>query len=368
KAHVHCVIIGLTLREDEPKEKRLFSYEKIDSEPKESGHAALSPYLFDAGSVQNRHLVVEEANQPLLDVKRVIIGSKPIDGGHFIFSESEAAEFLIAEPDAAPFMRPYIGSQEYLNGNPRQILALQSASPAQLKSMPKVMECIAAVRDYRLGKRLAKRKEGKELKSPGMSSLALAATPTLFHVNVIPELPFLVIPEVSSERRAYVPIGWLEPPTIPSNLVRIIENATLFDFALITSRMHMAWLRNVGGRLESRYRYSIGIVYNTFPWPEANDKAKDKLRSLAQAVLDARAAHPDSTLADLYDPDVMPPDLRRAHKALDEAVDRLYRAAAFASDRERVEHLFMLYEKLTADLLTGTKVTKKPRRTKKTLG
>jgi hypothetical protein len=365
---VHCVIIGLTLREDEPKEKRLFSYDEIDGEPKESRHAALSPYLFDASSVKNRHLVVEEENQPLTDVKRPKIGSKPIDGGYYIFSESEAAAFLTQEPAAKPFMRPFIGSQEYLNGNPRQILALATASPAQLKTMPNVMGCIAAVRDYRLGKRPAKRKEGNEPKSPGISSRALAETPTLFHVTVIPDSPFLVIPEVSSERRNYVPIGWLEPPTIPSNLVRVLENATLFDFALITSRMHMAWLRNIGGRLKSDYRYSIGIVYNTFPWPEANDKAKDKLRTLAQAVLDARAAHPDSTLADLYDPDVMPPDLRRAHRALDEAVDRLYRAAPFASDRERVEHLFMLYEKLTADLLTGTKTSKKPRRTKKLPG
>jgi hypothetical protein len=182
----------------------------------------------------------------------------------------------------------------------------------------------------------------------------MASTPTKFHVTVIPEGPFLVIPESSSERREYVPIGWLEPPTIPSNLVRIIGDADLWDFGLITSRMHMAWLRNIGGRLKSDYRYSIGIVYNPFPWPETPDqKNRNKVRSLAQAVLDVRMNHPESTLADLYDPEVMPNDLRKAHRELDEAVDRLYRREPFASDRERVEHLFMLYEQISAPVLAA---------------
>ena len=147
-----------------------------------------------------------------------------------------------------------------------------------------------------------------------------------------------------------MPVGWLEPPVIPSNLVRVLENATLADFALMTSAIHMAWLRHVGGRLKSDYRYSIGLVYNTFPTPhESADRSK--LEPLAQAVLDARAAHPNATLADLYDPDLMPPTLRRAHQALDRAVDRLYRPGGFASERERVEHLFMLYEKMRTPLV-----------------
>jgi MmeI, target recognition domain/MmeI, C-terminal domain len=182
----------------------------------------------------------------------------------------------------------------------------------------------------------------------------MANNPTRFHVTVIPSSPFLVIPESSSERREYVPIGWLGPPTIPSNLVRIIADADLWDFGLITSRMHMAWLRNIGGRLKSDYRYSIGIVYNPFPWPDApDDKTRERICTLAQGVLDARTNHPDSTLADLYDPKVMPPDLRKAHRALDEAVDRLYRKEPFQSDRERVEHLFKLYENLTAPVLAA---------------
>ena len=162
------------------------------------------------------------------------------------------------------------------------------------------------------------------------------------------------VPKVSSERREYVPIGWLEPPTFPSNLVFLLESASLADFALLTSAIHMAWLRHIGGRLKSDYRYSIGFVYNTFPLPP-KEADLSSLDPLAQAVLDARAAHPDATLADLYDPDLMPPNLRRAHQALDRAVDRLYRPRKFSSERERVEHLFALYERMRAPLVAATK-------------
>ena len=182
----------------------------------------------------------------------------------------------------------------------------------------------------------------------------MADTPTLWQVNVIPTAPFLVIPEVSSERREYMPIGWLEPPVIPSNKLRLLASATLTDFALLTSAMHMAWTRHIGGRLESRCQYSVGVNYNTFPLPP-KDADLSKLEPLAKAVLDARAAHPDATLANLYDPDLMPPNLRRAHRALDRAVDRLYRRTGFASERERVEHLFMLYERMRAPLAVDTK-------------
>ena len=194
----------------------------------------------------------------------------------------------------------------------------------------------------------------------------LAETPTLYHVNVIPEAPFLVIPEVSSERREYVPIGWLEPPVVPSNLVRVLVNATKPTFALLTSAMHMAWMRHFGGRLKSDYRYSIGVVYNTFPLPLVSEKDLERLAPHADAVLAARANHPNATLADLYDPDAMPPDLRRAHSALDRAVDGLYRRARFASERERVEHLFTLYEQSQAPLAAeAAGKRKRGRKTKK---
>ena len=335
RAHVHCVILGLTRREKEPKEKRLFSYEDVVGEPIETKHSVLSPYLFDASLVANRHLVVEEAGRPLLDIKRLIIGSKPIDDGNYIFSDEQRTDFLRREPRAAAYLKPYVGSEEFINGGSRHILALQDIEPGELRSMPAVVERVAAVRTFRLA-------------SSSVPTQQLGETPTRYHVNVIPTSCYLVIPKVSSERRNYVPIGWLEPPTIPSDLVFVLNGATLADFALITSRMHMAWLRNIGGRLESRYRYSIGIVYNTFPWPETTEKSREKVSAFAQAVLDARAAHPGSTLADLYDPDTMPPDLRKAHKALDAAVDGLYRKKPFANDRERVELLFGLYEKLRA--------------------
>ncbi len=352
-AHVHVVIIGFAKRADEPAIKRLFSYDNVNGEAVESQHAALSPYLFDASKLGNRHCVVEETSRAINEAPKLIIGSKPIDGGYLIFSDEERAAMVAADPRIEGFLRPFIGAVEYLQGGMRWILTLQNAKPEEARAIPAAVEALRKVKEFRLGKIPAKRKEGHAPVAPGISSRALAETPSQFHVTVIPETPFLCVPEVSSERREYVPIGWLEPPIIPSNKLRIMPNATTWEFGVLTSKMHMDWMRAVTGRLESRYQYSIGIVYNTFPWPEADEKAKAKIRALAQAVLDARLAHPGSTLADLYDPDVMPPDLRKAHKALDAAVDRLYRTAPFTSDRERVEHLFGLYEKLSAPVLAA---------------
>ena len=277
---------------------------------------------------------------------RLVSGSQPIDDGEYIFNAEERTDLLETEPDAGQFLRPYVGAREYLQGGERWILALQEASPTMLKALPRVRKRLAAVRSFRA-------------KSMRKSTLAIADYPTRYNVEVIPAAPFLVIPEVSSERREYAPIGWLEPPVIPSNLVRILENATLADFALLTSAMHMAWLRHIGGRLKSDYRYSIGLVYNTFPMPGADLSA---LEPLAQAVLDARAAHPGATLADLYDPDLMPPNLRRVHRALDRAVDQIYQRTGFASERERVEHLFTLYEKMRSSLIAGTPSKRNRRR------
>ncbi len=211
------------------------------------------------------------------------------------------------------------------------------------------MERISAVRTFR---------ENAE----GNLSRELAGTPTRYHVTVVPDRPFLALPEVSSIRREYVPIGWLEPPTIPSNQLLIVQNATLEIFASLTSRMHMAWLRYIGGRLKSDYRYSSGIVYNTFPLPQLTGADRTHLVILAQAILDIRARHAGATLADLYDPDVMPPALRKAHRELDVAVDKLYRSKPFAGDRERVEHLFGLYEKLVSPLIAASKQKKGKRR------
>ena len=212
-----------------------------------------------------------------------------------------------------------------------------------------MLSLIRAVREFRAA-------------SKSKPTRKLAETPTEYHVTVIPKKPFLLIPRVSSERREYVPIGWLEPPTIPSDSALVIMGADLGHFCVLTSRMHMAWLRNIGGRLKNDYRYSSGIVYNDFPWPDASEAQKVKIRALAQVGLDARAKFPKATLADLYDPDSMPPELRKAHHKLDDAVDALYKRGGFQSDRERVEHLFMLYEKLISPLEASAGKKKRTKR------
>ena len=332
-----------------PQEKRLFSYDTPSGEPHESLHTVLSPYLFDASGLSDPRIVVKKESQQINGLPKLIIGSKPIDGGHYIFNADERAAFLQEEPNAEPYLRPFVGSREFLQGGERWILRLADVEPQVLRTLPRVRERIAAVRAYRLSSR-------------SRPTQALAETPTLYHVNVVPTAPFLVIPKVSSERREYVPIGWLEPPVIPSDLVFIIGNANKSLFVLLTSAMHMAWLRHIGGRLKSDYRYSIGLVYNTFPVPPVPAERLQRLEPYADAVLTARAAHPNATLADLYAPDLMPVELRRAHRALDGAVDKLYRRSPFSSDRERVEHLLGLYEKMMVPLAASATPRRRRRR------
>jgi len=337
KAHVHVVIVGLTVRAYAPAQRQLFHYDGICGEPSVVQHKSISPYLIDGGALNNPYLVVKEEARSLMGYPALIIGSKPIDGGIYIFSAAEKDTFLQTTPAAAPFMRPFIGGCEFINGTQRWILTLHQASPAQLRQMPLVLERVEAVRKYRLA-------------SKSKPTQKLAETPTKYHVNVIPKNPFLALPQVSSENRDYIPIGYLEPPIIPSSQLKIIENAQLWQFAILTSRMHMAWMRQFAGRLKSDYRYSVGTVYNPFPWPEGlqtHTQAQEELNQLAQAVLDARAAHPDSTLADLYDRRSMPFNLRKAHTRLDKAVDRLYSATTFKDDAARVALLLARYEAMT---------------------
>jgi len=345
-AHVHVVIIGLDDREGVPPVRRLFSYDDPKGDPHESAHEVLSPYLFDAGGLANPHLVVRETSSPVNGLPSMDIGSQPIDDGNYILNGEQQADLLAEEPGAARFLRPYIGARELIQGQKRSVLALMDAEPAELKAMPRIMERVRNVRSFRA-------------KSRRKSTLAIADAPLLWNLTVIPSEPFLVVPRVSSERRPYVPIGWAEPPTVPSDAVLVVLGAARTIFAFLSSAMHTAWLRYMGGRLKSDYRYSKAVVYNDFPVPPS-EADRSNLDPLAQAVLDARAAHPDATLADLYDPDLMPSDLRRAHHALDRAVDRLYRTRKFTSERERVEHLFALYERLRAPLTASAK--KKGRR------
>ncbi len=253
-AHVYVAILGLDRRNSSRSRKRLFSYADVNGDPVESAHSSLSPYLFDAGGLSDPRLVVREEGAPINGMRRLLSGTQPIDGGQFIFDTAGRTGFLNVEPGASRYLRPYVGTQEYLHGGERWILALQDASPTDLGRLPLVRARMAAVREFRS-------------KSKRKSTLAIAHTPTRYNVEVLPDAPFLLIPEVSTARREYVPIGWLDPPTIPSSLVKLLVNASLCDFALLTSAMHMAWLRQIGGRLGNAYRYSIGLVYNTFPPP-----------------------------------------------------------------------------------------------------
>jgi hypothetical protein len=265
----------------------------------------------------------------------------PNDGGNLLLTDEEKVELLKDAPSATRFIRPFLGSQEFIHGISRWCLWLNNASPEELLKVPEVMRRIEAVRTCRL-------------KSNRSTTRELANTPTVFGENRQPTERYLAIPEVSSERRKYVPIGYLNPEVVASNKLYTISNANLFTFGVAASLMHMAWMRQVTGRLKSDFQYSGNMVYNSFPWPEPTDKQHKAVEDAAQAVLDVRKEFPEATLATLYDPLTMPPSLVKAHAALDRAVDKCYRPEPFTSERQRVEHLFALYEKLTAPLLPAT--------------
>ena len=350
KAHVHVVIIGLTHRDYEPKEKRLFSYEKVTGEADESAHDAITAYLFDAGRLANRHLVVRSISRPLATATALITGSKPVDGGYLTIETSDTDRDNLLALRPSNLVRPFVGANEYINDRKRWIICAQHADPKIKRENRALADRLSAVGEFRRGERPAKNQPETSNFKKGSSATSLSNQPAEFHVTVIPDNDFLVIPQVSSERREYVPIGFLSPPIVPSDKLRVLLNGSRADMGMLSSRMHMAWMRAITGRMKSDYMYSVGVVYNPFPWPDVNDKQKAEIEAFAQAVLDARDAWPTSSLADLYDPDTMPHNLRKAHAALDAAVDRLYRKKPFDSDRDRVEHLFGLYEKLVNPL------------------
>lgn len=354
RAAVHCVIVGVTRNEAEPPIKRLFSYDAGRGAALETEHNALTAYLFDANTA-NRHLVVQSSKKPLADRPILVSGSQPIDFDNYVLDQNARAALLSQAPEVSAFLKPYMGAEEYINGGCNWVLELSAASASDLRNSRALSERVKAVREKREA-------------SSRVQTKKAAATPHLFCLSVIPDRSFFVIPKVSSERRDYVPMGWLEPPTVPSDLLFVSSDVTIWHFGVLTSAMHMAWLREIGGRLKSDYRYSIGLVYNTFPWPDATPAQKTRIEALAQAVLDARALPKNaaSSLADLYDPDFMPVELRKAHRELDLAVDKLYRAKPFNSDRERVEHLFPLYEALVQPTAAAAKANRRTvRRVKK---
>lgn len=343
KAAVHCVIIGFGLTD--VAEKWLFEYADIRGEAQALKAGNINPYLLDAPD-----LVLDNRSKPLCDSPVIGIGNKPIDGGNYLFSDDEKQQFLTLEPQAEPYFRRWLGADEFLNGYHRWCLWLGECPPNELKKMPLALKRVETVQQVRLASKSAPTRK-------------LAQTPTRFHVENMPASEYLVIPKVSSERRLYIPIGFESPSTFVSDLVFLTTGSSLFHFGVLSSLMHNAWMRVVAGRLESRYRYSAGIVYNNFPWPplscpdapapsanapaSAESQRAAKLRSAietaAEAVLAARAQFPDATLADLYDPLSMPPALLKAHQTLDKAVDAAYGKTRFNSEAERVAFLFDLY-------------------------
>ncbi len=331
-AAVHCVIVGWALFD--AGRKTIFDYADIAGDPHEIPAANINPYLVDAPDV-----LIGRRSAPLCDVPKMGIGNKPIDGGNYLFTDEEKADFVAAEPAAEKYFRPWLGADEFLYNYQRWVLWLGDCSPQELRSMPKVMARVEAVQEFRRASKSAPTRK-------------LAATPTRFHVENMPGSDYLVIPKVSSERREYIPSGILPPKITCSDLLNLVSDADTYHFGVLSSAMHMAWVRYVAGRLESRYRYSSQIVYNNFLWPDNPSDARRRTVELAaQAVLDARAKFPESSLADLYDPAAMPPALRAAHTALDRAVDAAYGKRGFANDPARVAFLFDLYNRYTSELI-----------------
>ena len=341
KAAVHCVIIGFALHDTE--DKRIFDYETPQAEPHEVKAKHINPYLVDAPIY-----FLERREKPICDVPEIKKGSEATDFGFLVLSPEERTELIKAEPQSEKWIRPFIGGDEYINNIERYCLWLQGVEPNEIKSMPKVMERVKKVHVARA----ASKKE---------RTVEWAKFPALFTENRQPQTSYLVVPKVSSERRFFIPIGFVSDEWIASGSVQIIPNATLYHFGILSSSMHMAWMRTTAGRMKSDYQYSNTIVYNNFPWPQAQtDKQRKTIEDAAQAVLDARAQFPNASLADLYDPLTMPPALTKAHQNLDAAVDMAYAKRKFTGDSDRVAFLFELYRQVTSPL-ESSKTTRRNR-------
>ena len=325
-AAVHCIIVGFGMQPAE--QPRLFEYGSNIKAPEAQVQLVkrINPYLVDATDV-----VLKRRSTPLSQVPEMGIGNKPIDDGHYLFTPEQKADFVAAEPGSAPFFRRWLGSEEFLNGIERWCLLLKDVSPKELDQLPHCLERVAAVRKYRE-------------KSGSAPTIALAETPRRFHVEFFPKGNYLVVPEVSSEKRRYIPIGFLDSSILASNLLKTVPDATLYHFGVLSSSAHNAWMRTVAGRMKSDYRYSVKIVYNNFPWPEKpTEKQRQAIEAAAQAVLDARSLYPDSNLAQLYNLATMPAELVTAHAALDRAVDAAYGYKGGPADANRVQYLFEKY-------------------------
>ncbi len=323
KAHVHCVIVGFSYKSYEL--KTIFDGERSIMAQN------INAYLLDAPNV-----FVGSRQHPLFDVPEIGIGNKPIDGGNYLFDEEEMNAFISQEPASAPYFHPYYGAVEFIHQKPRYCLWLGDCTPAELRHMPHCLQRVESVRNYRLSS-----------KSPG--TVKLADRPTRFHVENMPKGNYIVIPQVSSQNRRYIPMGYMDENVICSDKVRLMPKGTLYHFGVLESNVHMAWMRTICARLKSDYSYTVNNVYNNFPWPNPTEEQKAKIEQTAQAILDARAKYPDSSLADLYDELTMPVELRKAHQDNDRAVMQAYGfpVKSTFTESQCVAELFKMYKELT---------------------
>lgn len=323
KAHVHCVIIGFSSSTN-TSIRRIYSGERFQNAEN------INAYLIDAPDI-----FVSSRSKPICGVPAMFLGNKPADGGNLIITEEERADILRREPALAQYIHPYLGAVEFINKKIRYCFWLKDVSPSEIRKSPELMHRLEAVREMRLASSAAPTREK-------------ANTPHLFFFISQPTTNYLLIPSTSSENRRYIPIGFLSPDIIASNAATIVPNASLYHFGILTSNVHMAWMRTVCGRLKSDYRYSNAIVYNNFPWPTPTDAQKSKIEQTAQAILDARALYPDASLADLYDEVAMPPELRKAHQQNDKAVMQAYGFdIKTTTETSCVAELMKMYQHLT---------------------
>ncbi|PVW13167.1 class I SAM-dependent DNA methyltransferase [Marixanthomonas spongiae] len=325
KAAVYCVIVGFA--DFDTKEKYLFEYEDISGEPHSKKVKNINAYLVDAQSI-----FIDKRRKPINKVKKLRNGSRASDKGYLLFTLEEKNSFILKEPNSAKYFKRTYGAREFINNIPRYALWLEDIAPSELRKMKYVLEIIEKIKEFR------------------------PKTPHLFKSIRKPKTDYLFIPQMSSSNRDYIPIGFLEKGTIPLDPHFYKDETSFFEFGILTSKMHMAWIKYTCGRLKNDIRYSNTIVYNNYPWPkDPSKKNKDKVAAKAQKVLDVRAAYPNSSLADLYDPLTMPPNLVKAHQALDKAVDVCYRPQPFTNETGRIEYLFTLYDEYTMPLLENKK-------------
>jgi hypothetical protein len=340
KAAVYCVIVGFSLSDKNT--KKIYNYSTVTSKPVETNANNINAYLIDAPMI-----FIESRTEPLCKVLPMSFGNMPLDGGNFLFSDEEKAAFLANEPDAKRFIKPYISAKEVLNGGRRWCLWLKGIEPVVLRKLPEVMKRIDAVRKFRLA-------------SPAPSTQNHANRPSEFRDLQQPH-SFILIPRVSSGNRKYIPMSFFNHNSIAGDTCMVIPEGDIYHFGVLTSTMHMAWTRYVCGYLGTSYRYSKDIVYNNFPWPKPTDKQKAAIEAAAQAVLDARAQFPKSSLADLYDPLSMPSELNKAHQKLDKTIEKAY-GREFDDDTQRVAYLFEVYQKLSGELFKDEKKRGKGRK------